>query len=136
MSRSPLITCPLGYDSNTCHLPDNSCLNYRFCQETVAAWPLPFYWDANDSALVVSFSRASIRERWNVTVIHHTVDGGASVDSIVLSGFSSDLYEADYERGAFCKFIKLIWEQLGYMPAVANPNFPHTLNPDYDPIPF
>jgi hypothetical protein len=136
MPRSSLIVCPLGYDSNICYLPDSACHNYRFCQETAAAWPLPFYWDEIDFALVVTFSRVSVRECWNPIVIHHSIDGGSLVDSIVLGGFSSDLYEADYEQRSFSKSIKLIWEQLGWMPAVSNPNFPHHLNPGYDPIPF
>jgi hypothetical protein len=136
MLLSPLITCFLGYDSNICYLPDNTCENYRFCQQTAAAWPLPFYWDENNSALVISFSRASIRECWNPTIIYHTIDGGALVDSNVLGGFSSELCEGYYEPFSFRKFIKLIWEQLGWMAAVINPNFPHEVNPDYDPIPF
>ena len=137
MRCSPLITCFLGYDSNTCDLPDGKpCSNFHFCQATAAAWPLPFYWDEKDSALVVSFSRASVRERWNFCVIHHTVEGGALVDFVVLSGFSSELCQGYYEIPDFRRMIKLLWEQSGWMPAVSNPNFPYHLQSDYDPIPF
>lgn len=131
MSRSPLIVCLLGYDSNTCYLPGQACPNYRFCQETAAAWPVPYYWDEKYHALVVIFSHASRRERWNQTVTHHTVEGGFPVDKIVLGGFSSDCYSGD-----FAYEIKSIWKQAGWFPAEINHKFPFHLDPDYDPIPF
>lgn len=121
MPRSPLIVCLLGYDSNTCYLSDKACSNYRSCQVVASAWPLPFYFDDENGALVVSFSRASSRERWNQTVINDTL----------LGGFASDYYDAD-----FAYDIQLIWKQFGWMPAELNPNFPFYLDPDYDPIPF
>lgn len=131
MPRSPLLLCLLGYDSNTCYLPEKACPNYRFCQITAAAWPLPYYWDNKYDALVVSFSGASRRDRWNQTVIHHSIEGGSPVDKIVLGGFSSEHYDPDFGYD-----IQSIWKQAGWLPAQINPNFPFHLDPDYDPIPF
>ncbi len=127
MSRRPRV-CPLGFDNNTCYLPSAYCPNYLYCEYQTLAWSLPYIFDSENNALIVTNGSPKCYR-----LVRHKDNE-----------FSEGLYGECYVH-SFVDIIRAAWQDAGWWPAVYNKNFicptdsndyDPRLDPDYDPIPF
>jgi len=112
--------CPLGFDNSMCELPYSTCENYRFCDYQTLSWSLPYIFDADNSALIVT-----------------------NLDSRC---YRYDPVTHSYRECYLLSFIPIIetaWREAGWWLAVYNKTFvngsalsDYDINGDYDPIPF
>lgn len=120
MSSRRSNACPLGFDNSMCELPYSACENYRFCDYQTLSWSLPYIFDADNSALIVT--------------------------NLDPRCYRHDPVTHSYRECYLLSFIPIIeaaWREAGWWPAVYNKRFvngsalsDYDVNGDYDPIPF